>query len=463
MITPPPMTPPSAHPHAELYVQARNGDGEAFAALVESHRPAVFARLRKKLSDPHDQADVWQETIIAAWRSLAEVRDPARLGGWLGQIAAHKADGWHRRRYAQARLADLLEEPGEPAPPASNAGGDAASDRLALAAAFRRLSRDHRSVILGHYHHGQTYQQLSASLQITPGLVRSRLQKARARLKSEIEKTMTTSTETLHLTSDDIQVLLALSGVSYRGEHPRPAIRGVLLDAPNLRATSTDGRHLATRRIPALQALGQSLIVQGWEAAAHGQFSEGATLSLGLADAVLTDSSGEPFPLTIVDADFPKHDGFIGIQAPGGALVPTQSLQEAIDEITPFLSDRHPVDSGKTYTPLVRLELREDGVFLSTHEGLGYALANENAEAQSPRVPRWRHEVALPAGAADGKICAASTLVNADLITSALRALAAGNPDKLRVAYDPATPVLLIAQADSDADLALVMPVKSES
>lgn len=80
------------------------GDGEAFAVLVERHAGWLLARLACQLGDRSDAEDLVQESLLAAFDQLAELKDPVRFAGWLAGIADNKLRMWHRRRVVQLNL-----------------------------------------------------------------------------------------------------------------------------------------------------------------------------------------------------------------------------------------------------------------------------------------------------------------------------------------------------------------------
>jgi hypothetical protein len=85
---------PDAEITSELLELAESGDAGAFEKLALLHRTAVMGAILRKMANPHDQDDIWQETWIAAWLGLNGIRDGARFGSWLCQIAARKAMSW---------------------------------------------------------------------------------------------------------------------------------------------------------------------------------------------------------------------------------------------------------------------------------------------------------------------------------------------------------------------------------
>jgi RNA polymerase sigma-70 factor (ECF subfamily) len=68
---------------------ARDGDSEAFRALVERHSRAVFRLAFRMTGSAHDAEDVVQETFLKAYRQLARFESRANFGTWLHRIAVN--------------------------------------------------------------------------------------------------------------------------------------------------------------------------------------------------------------------------------------------------------------------------------------------------------------------------------------------------------------------------------------
>ena len=74
-----------------------------FQVLLDRHGPEVHRFLRAAVG-PHDAADCFQETVVAALRAYPRVRDTSNLRGWLFTIAHRKTIDLHRARRRDAEL-----------------------------------------------------------------------------------------------------------------------------------------------------------------------------------------------------------------------------------------------------------------------------------------------------------------------------------------------------------------------
>jgi RNA polymerase sigma-70 factor (ECF subfamily) len=99
---------------ADLISRERAGDGEAFAELTEPHLRELQVHCYRMLGSFQDAEDALQDTLLAAWRSLAGFEGRASLRTWLYKIATHRC--LDARRGASRRPAREWDVPGvEPA------------------------------------------------------------------------------------------------------------------------------------------------------------------------------------------------------------------------------------------------------------------------------------------------------------------------------------------------------------
>jgi RNA polymerase sigma-70 factor (ECF subfamily) len=74
----------------ELLDRAREGDAEAFAALVAPHRAELQVHCYRMLGSLQDAEDAVQEALLAAWVGLAGFEGRSSLRTWLYRIATHR-------------------------------------------------------------------------------------------------------------------------------------------------------------------------------------------------------------------------------------------------------------------------------------------------------------------------------------------------------------------------------------
>ena len=70
-------------PVTDLVARARNGDKQAWDALVERYAPLIWSICRRHRLDPADAGDVSQSVWLRLVDQLDKIREPAALPGWL--------------------------------------------------------------------------------------------------------------------------------------------------------------------------------------------------------------------------------------------------------------------------------------------------------------------------------------------------------------------------------------------
>ena len=140
-----------------------------------------------RLTGNHDDAqDLVQEVLLRVRRGL-ETYQPGSLEGWLSRITTNTFLDEARRR--QRRPVDLLpEEPDRVVPPSPGADVASASEVLPddVQDALRSLPDEYRAAVVMCDVVGLSYQEISDSLDVPVGTVRSRIHRGRALLRKAL-------------------------------------------------------------------------------------------------------------------------------------------------------------------------------------------------------------------------------------------------------------------------------------
>jgi RNA polymerase sigma-70 factor (ECF subfamily) len=179
--------------------KASHGEPAALDTLARSLRPHIEKQLlRYPLSDD-DRQDLLQSTLVQIIRRVGSFRGDSSFSTWLFRVTANEALMMMRsQRRHRARLVQGLdlEDLGN-LPAANDAAG--AADRADLSAAqnerdarvraaLAELPADYRDVVSLHYHEDLGLQEIADRLGSTESAVRSRLHRARSRLRAILEK-----------------------------------------------------------------------------------------------------------------------------------------------------------------------------------------------------------------------------------------------------------------------------------
>ncbi|MFD1722378.1 RNA polymerase sigma factor [Amnibacterium endophyticum] len=170
------------------WAAASAGDARAFNRLFALHRDHVFRFARRLLPTNADADDVAAAAFLELWRRRQAVRlVEGSVRPWLLVTAGNIARNTRRgtRRW-QALLAQLPREPMEPLDPAEVAGARVDGQRAAtpLGAALRRLRPVDLSLLTLTVFEGYSVSEAAAVLQLSESTARSRLTRARARLRN---------------------------------------------------------------------------------------------------------------------------------------------------------------------------------------------------------------------------------------------------------------------------------------
>jgi RNA polymerase sigma-70 factor (ECF subfamily) len=167
----------------DVVIRAQRGDREAFAILAAEIGDRYLAVAHKILRD-HDLAeDAAQQALVSIWRDLSHLRDPSRFDAWSYRLLVHAcyAEGRKQRRWAP----NLRLLPGDE----TMADGTLGSvlDRDQLEGAFRRLSIDHRAVVVLHHYLDLPLDRVAEILGIPLGTAHSRLHRAMRGLRAALD------------------------------------------------------------------------------------------------------------------------------------------------------------------------------------------------------------------------------------------------------------------------------------
>jgi RNA polymerase sigma-70 factor, ECF subfamily len=189
----------------ETIDRALAGEAPALDHLLRTIRPHVERQLLRYPVSDEDRRDLLQATLMQVVRRLGSFRAESSFSTWLFRVTANEALMLMRsRRRQRARLVEGLEWEELAALPSANApeqhgGGahladvDAAVEQRQrdayVRSALSALPEDYRDVVVAHYHMDLGLQEIADRLSITESAVRSRLHRARSRLRSILETT----------------------------------------------------------------------------------------------------------------------------------------------------------------------------------------------------------------------------------------------------------------------------------
>src|ERR671910_331923 len=167
----------------DLVIRSQHGDEEAFASLAVAAGDRLHAVAHRILRDLDLAEDATQQALLAIWRDLPQLRAPARFDAWSYRllVRACYAEGRRSRQWTpNMRLLPSNE-------PIQADGSSSVVDRDQLERGFRRLSIDHRAVVVMHHYLDMPLDRVAETLGIPVGTAYSRLHYAMRALRAALD------------------------------------------------------------------------------------------------------------------------------------------------------------------------------------------------------------------------------------------------------------------------------------
>ena len=170
-----------------LLRKAQRGDPEAFGRLMEPLEQLVWRVCWHYTGDREASSDCGQEAMIRIWRALDSYRGDCAFESWVYQIAANCCMDWLRKkkRDRSVSIEPMKDQGFDPADtsPGTEAQVIAKDERRRLREAIALLPEDQREALVLTQLERVSYEEAARMLDISEGTVKSRVNRAKARLK----------------------------------------------------------------------------------------------------------------------------------------------------------------------------------------------------------------------------------------------------------------------------------------
>jgi len=191
-----------------LVLLSKDGDLDAFNRLVDRFQGTVYSLCLRLLGNPQAAEDATQEAFLSAYRSISRF-EGGNFRSWLLRIAANESKDELRRRSRRDRAGSLdqmfgtLEAPIEVRDPSPGAESELERKELGatLQQALDRLPFDQRQAVVLLDVHGYRYEEIAAMTGSSLGTVKSRIHRARERLRRDLSALAEPLTATWRLDS----------------------------------------------------------------------------------------------------------------------------------------------------------------------------------------------------------------------------------------------------------------------
>lgn len=179
----------------------KRGDYSAFKEMMDRHKGRIYRYVYKRLKNKQDAEEVTQDAFIRVHRSLENFRGDASFSTWLYQIAINLAHNrywywWRRKKDASISLDQSVgdnEEQGSslkdliPAldeMPPQNVMNNELVD--SITEGIKSLNHRHQEILILRNKDDLSYEEIARKLKISVGTVKSRLARAREKLREQL-------------------------------------------------------------------------------------------------------------------------------------------------------------------------------------------------------------------------------------------------------------------------------------
>ena len=176
---------------AQLIQQTLEGDQSAFSTLVRKYQKPLHALVWRKIGDFHIAEEITQDIFLNVYKKLRTLKNPNLFAGWLYVSATRRCLAWLKKKRIPMESLEIMspEELEELAYTQYHAKQQeevvSERHREVVKHLLQKLPESERTVVTLHYLGNMTCEDISKFLGVSPNTVKSRLHRARKRLKKE--------------------------------------------------------------------------------------------------------------------------------------------------------------------------------------------------------------------------------------------------------------------------------------
>ncbi|SHN46683.1 RNA polymerase sigma factor [Cryptosporangium aurantiacum] len=154
---------------------------DRFRRIYTANFESLLAYAIRRSEQPEDAADIVAETFLVAWRRSRDMPPDGEARLWLYGVARRVLANHHRGGARRERLGERLRERLKSTVVADP--GSEVPERLVIQAALARLGEIDREVLTLTFWEGLEPREIAEVLALSPAVVRTRLSRARSRLR----------------------------------------------------------------------------------------------------------------------------------------------------------------------------------------------------------------------------------------------------------------------------------------
>lgn len=178
-----------------LVAKCQDGDKQAFELLIKKYQRRIFHLIYRITQDPAVVESIAQEVFLKAYRSISSFRGSSQFYTWLYRIAVNTSLSYIKKESAEESREKSLDYELNTSSLQSESMKTEDPEELFMRKEFfrhlldslRRLPEELRTAVVLREFSGMNYEEISETLEIPLGTVRSRIFRARARLREMLE------------------------------------------------------------------------------------------------------------------------------------------------------------------------------------------------------------------------------------------------------------------------------------
>lgn len=158
--------------------KAKNGDKEAFIELINENRLNIYRVAKGILKNEYDIEDAIQNTVIKAFEKISTLKNDDFFRTWIIRILINECNDILRKNKRVVSLEDSIEKEKY----------DDKYENMDLINAVKSLNEDLRNITVLYYFEDMSTVEIAKTLEIPEGTVRSRLSRAREKLRERMKE-----------------------------------------------------------------------------------------------------------------------------------------------------------------------------------------------------------------------------------------------------------------------------------
>ncbi len=174
---------------ASLVLASLAGDRDAFTQIVSRYQSLVCSLAYSATGSLPQSEDLAQETFVAAWREMKQLREPDKLRSWLCGVARNIiSNSWRRNKREPVQGAEPIESTREffaPETPTPERVIQREEEAI-LWCSLERIPETYREPLILFYRQGESIQRVAEQLELSEDAVKQRLSRGRKFLADEV-------------------------------------------------------------------------------------------------------------------------------------------------------------------------------------------------------------------------------------------------------------------------------------